>query len=99
MKTDSKYVTLEPSDDLVEVTFDGRPFMLPNGANLAASLLAAGANSFRSTPVSGAPRAPYCMMGGCFDCLVVIDGIAVQACMTEVRNGLDISRAHGREED
>jgi predicted molibdopterin-dependent oxidoreductase YjgC len=36
------------------------------------------------------------MMGACHDCLVVADGVAnVQACMTEVRQGMKIGRQHG----
>ena len=95
MKTDSSsgFVTLEPEDDAVEITFDGLTYTVPKGSNLAAALLVAGVSPFRTTPVSGAPRSPYCMMGACFDCLVVIDGITVQACMTEVREGLQVSRA------
>ncbi|MFU1477288.1 (2Fe-2S)-binding protein [Roseovarius sp. C7] len=53
-----------------------------------------GSNRFRRTPVSGAPRGPFCMMGACFDCLVEIDGVARQACMVEVCAGLDIRPAH-----
>ena len=40
------------------------------GDTVAAALLAAGIDHCRTTPVSGAPRAPYCLMGVCFDCLV-----------------------------
>lgn len=76
----------------VEVRLDGTALSLPDGANLAAALLAAGVGMFRHTPVSGAPRAPFCMMGACFDCLVEIDGITRQACTMEVRAGLEISR-------
>lgn len=32
------------------------------------------------------------MMGACFDCLVEIDGVTRQACMTEVAAGMTISR-------
>jgi predicted molibdopterin-dependent oxidoreductase YjgC len=78
------------------VTFDGRPLDLPAGMTLAAALLAAGVGVLRATPVSGAPRGPFCMMGACFDCLVEIDGIRVQACMTEVREGLAIRSTGGR---
>ena len=74
----------------VPVTFDGRALHLPDGANLAAALLAAGVDVFRQTPVSGAPRGPFCMMGACFDCLVEIDGVVRQACMVEVAAGLAI---------
>lgn len=79
----------------VRVNLDGRPLDLPAGMNLAAALLGAGVAVFRTTPVSGAPRGPYCMMGACFDCLVEIDGIHVQACMTEVRAGLAVRSIGG----
>jgi predicted molibdopterin-dependent oxidoreductase YjgC len=78
----------------VPVRFAGEVLMLPEGANLAAALLAAGVTVLRHTPVSGAPRAPYCMMGACFDCLVEVDGVVRQACMLEVSEGLEIARPH-----
>lgn len=80
------------------VVFDGVELDLPRHANLAASLLAAGIMSFRTTPVSGAPRGPFCMMGACFECLVKIDGVTRQACMEKVRDGMVIARAHGKAE-
>lgn len=98
MKADSPFLELE-AGPRVEVIFDGRPLSLPDGANLAAALLAAGVEVFRHTAVSGAPRAPFCMMGACFDCLVEIDGVVRQACMLEVAEGLRISRPHERGAD
>ncbi|MBS0124087.1 (2Fe-2S)-binding protein [Thetidibacter halocola] len=100
MKTVSPFLELDDAPT-VAVTFDGRTLDLPEGANLAAALLAAGEGVFRRTPVSGAPRGPFCMMGACFDCLVEIDGIVRQACMIEVTEGLQIARPHeaGAEDD
>ncbi len=92
----SAFRELHPAQDLVSVTFDGVEFMLPEGANLAASLLAAGVDVFRGTPVSGAPRAPYCMMGACFDCLIEHSGVTQQACMMQVKAGLVITKPKGR---
>ncbi|MBY5971025.1 (2Fe-2S)-binding protein [Ferrimonas balearica] len=66
------------------------------GETVAAALLAGNVGSFRSTPVSGDNRAPYCMMGACFDCLVTIDGLPNrQACMTEIRDGMVVQRQKG----
>ncbi|MEM6462011.1 MAG: (2Fe-2S)-binding protein [Pseudomonadota bacterium] len=79
----------------VSVRFAGKELNLCDGGNLAAELLAAGIIPFRQTPVSGAPRNPYCMMGACFDCLVEIDGSVRQACMIEVRPGMTVSRPAG----
>jgi predicted molibdopterin-dependent oxidoreductase YjgC len=84
-----------PRGAVVTVTFDGRAIEMAEGDSLAAGLLAAGVRAFRATPVSGAPRGPYCMMGACFDCLVEIEGETVQACMTPVRAGLVAAPARG----
>lgn len=93
MKPASPFLELD-SAPRVDVTWDGAPLSLPGGANLAAALLAAGVEVFRHTPVSGAPRAPFCMMGACFECLVEINGVTRQACMLEVTKGMEISRPH-----
>jgi len=98
VKTASPFLELDDAPR-VTVTFDGTPLSLPEGANLAAALLAAGVEVFRHTPVSGAPRAPFCMMGACFDCLIEIDGVVRQACMIEVSDGLKISKPHEAQDD
>ncbi|MFK7835863.1 MAG: (2Fe-2S)-binding protein [Sulfitobacter sp.] len=91
MKTASPFLELE-GGLCVEVTWNGATLSLPEGMNLAAALLTAGVDVFRHTPVSGAPRAPFCMMGACFDCLIEIDGVTRQACMLEVAEGMVIAR-------
>jgi len=91
VKTASPFRELDPGQDRVRVRFAGEELLLRNGGNLAAELLAAGVRNFRQTPVSGAPRGPFCMMGACFDCLVDIGGVTRQACMTEVTEGMDIA--------
>lgn len=96
MKSDSPFLEVTPRENTVDVTFDGEPYVLPDGANLVAALLVAGVRILRCTPVSGAPRAPFCMMGACHDCLVEVDGISVRACMTMVTPGLMVARAHGK---
>ena len=98
MKTASPFLELEAAPARATVWFDGEPLDLPQGANLAAALLAAGVAVFRHTPASGAPRGPFCLMGACFDCLVEIDGVVRQACMLEVEDGLRITRPHEAED-
>jgi hypothetical protein len=95
----ASFLELEDGAPRVRVWFDDAPFDLPAGANLAAALLAAGVGVFRHTPVSGAPRAPFCMMGACFDCLVEVEGVTRQACMMEVTEGLCLSRPRERAGD
>jgi len=80
----------------VAVTVDGWTVMVPAGASAAAAVLAAGLEAIRATVVEGRERAPYCMMGVCFDCLAEIDGVPNrQSCMVEVQPGMRISRQIG----
>lgn len=66
------------------------------GDSVAAALLAVGLDHCRTTPVSGAHRAPYCMMGVCFECLVSIDGVAnQQGCLVLARSGMVVRRQQG----
>ena len=68
----------------VAVEVEGRAVRVPQGASAAAAVLLAGLSSIRDTPVAGAERAPYCMMGVCFDCLAEIDGVPNrQSCMVD----------------
>ncbi len=92
------FVSVE--DETVETLsfeFDGQNLTAPRGISIAAALLASGRSSLRSTQVSGAPRGPFCMMGACFDCLVQIDGVKVQACMTPVSEGLVVHKSPEQE--
>ncbi len=80
----------------VHIHVDDRPLTCRAGDSVAAALLAAGIDACRDTVVSGSARGPYCMMGVCYDCLVRIDGVANrQACMTPVREGMQIQRQDG----
>ena len=79
----------------VTVAMDGRPLSVPATFTAAAAVLLHGGTS-RTTPVSGSARAPYCMMGACFDCLMEIDGVPNrQACLVPVAEGMRINRQHG----
>ena len=85
-------------DDETHVTieFEGEKLMARRGDSVAAALLAGEHWTFRTTPVSGSARGPFCMMGVCFDCLVEIDGVAnCQACMSIVREGMRVKRQQG----
>jgi hypothetical protein len=79
----------------VSITIDGRPAVAYLGESVAAALMADGDLSTRTTS-SGEPRGLYCGMGVCFDCLVIVDGVpGTRACVTWVREGMDIARQEG----
>lgn len=83
----------------VRISIEGEPFETREGDTVAAALLAAGRDYCRTTAISGTLRAPYCMMGVCFDCLVIIDGVANrQGCMVRVREGMRVEIQRGKRE-
>ena len=88
---------LTPISNPVTFSFEGQEISAEAGETLAAALLAAGVRTFRSTQVSGTDRGPWCLMGACYDCMVMVAGphqapAAVQACMTAVRLGMTVAR-------
>ena len=86
----------EAAGDIIAFTIDGRAAQAFAGDTVAAALLIAGVDHCRTTPVSGAKRAPYCMMGVCFECLVTIDGVGNrQACLIPVRAGMRVETQSG----
>ncbi|MBC8726321.1 (2Fe-2S)-binding protein [Paraburkholderia sp. 31.1] len=87
-----------PTEDaVVTVSIDGRRVNAERGESVAAVLVREDNPVARTTPRSGSPRGPFCMMGVCFECLAVVDGVAsTQTCLTIVRDGMRIQRQHGR---
>lgn len=83
----------DPEQGSVTIEIDGVRVSAEPGESVAAVLLRQAEIWSRATPVSGSQRAPYCMMGVCFDCLAEIDGVAsTQTCLTTVRDGMRVVR-------
>ncbi|MEK1926621.1 MAG: (2Fe-2S)-binding protein [Rhizobium giardinii] len=84
------------SEATITIFFDERPIPARAGETIAACLIRAGISHFRTMPVSGSPRLPYCMIGHCFDCLIEIDGVGSrQACLAQVRQGMRLRTQEG----
>jgi predicted molibdopterin-dependent oxidoreductase YjgC len=80
----------------VTITIDGAPCAARAGDTVAAAMLASGLRACRTSAVSGAPRAPFCMMGACFECLVTIDDRTnQQACLVVVAPGMRVATQQG----
>ncbi|WP_163337576.1 (2Fe-2S)-binding protein [Desulfopila sp. IMCC35008] len=81
----------------IEVILDGKPTAVPAEMNVAAALLAIGKIESKISPTSHKPCSPHCLMGVCFECLMEINGVQRQACMTSVTEGMVINRNLGEE--
>ena len=87
----------DPTAQIVRIMIDGVEVSARKGEPVAAVLLRTPPFTARTTPVSGSPRAPYCMMGACFDCMAIVDGAGSQrTCMIAVADGMRIMRQLGK---
>lgn len=82
--------------ETVEVFLNGQSVHVLQGTSVAAMALTEGLRFTRTTPISDSKRAPFCMMGVCYECLMIIDGKANQrACATIVKQGMQIETQQG----
>ncbi len=95
----SRFGWSEPAGETVTVEFEGEKCTVPAGITVAAALLAHDDDHFCKSAAEDNKRAPYCLMGVCFECLVEIDGIGNrQACLEPVYEGMVVKRQHAQVE-
>ncbi len=75
---------------IVTIIVDGAEVEAPADQPLGALLHALG-KTFRRSPRLRQPRALFCGMGICFECVVTVDGAPqVRACITPARDGMRV---------
>ena len=80
----------------IQFLLDGVAVQCPEGLTVAAALLVLGRRATRITPRRVLPRALFCGMGVCFDCVLEIDGrTGVRSCTTLVRPGMRVATQSG----
>jgi predicted molibdopterin-dependent oxidoreductase YjgC len=79
---------LGQAGEQVMITLDDVEVSVPAGVSVAAALLYLDKIPSRHTLISGAARAPFCMMGLCFECVVEIDGVSQRACQRQIEAGM-----------
>ena len=95
MKIVSRFLPRPEAAIAITMTLDDLPIIAQSGDTVAAVVLAHSGDAFRTTG-KDTPRAAYCMMGVCFECLLEINGRAnVQGCMTLAEDGMGIRRQNG----
>jgi len=84
------------SQSSLEFTFDDQTIAAISGQSIGAALLAANQRTLRKTRFNNKDRGVFCGIGVCFDCLVVVDGVANQrACLIEAKPGMKVQRQVG----
>ena len=75
---------------------DDTPVRAYRGESIAAALLAAGRRHSRLTTRLRERRGPYCVMGVCWECVVVVDGRPnVRSCVTPAAPDMRVETQHG----
>ena len=75
----------------ITFTFNGDEFTCESGLSIAAALIASDNRELRKTRFGNEARSIFCGIGICFDCVVVIDGVANQrSCLIEAKPGMKV---------
>jgi len=69
---------------------DGNLVRVKTGSSVAVALRVAGGMGAARTSVTGQSRAPFCGMGVCQECRVLIDGRRRLACQTVCGEGMRV---------
>lgn len=85
---------MSPSE--IKFTYNDQKITAVAGQSVGAALLAANIRSLRLSRFNQNKRGIFCGIGVCFDCLVVINGVANQrACVIEAKNGMTVQTQVG----
>lgn len=80
----------------VKFLFEGREVEAYEGESVAVALYAAGINVYSWSPSLHRPRGPFCMIGKCSSCFMVVNGVPnVRTCREPVKDGLVVERQAG----
>jgi NADPH-dependent 2,4-dienoyl-CoA reductase/sulfur reductase-like enzyme/Fe-S-cluster-containing hydrogenase component 2/bacterioferritin-associated ferredoxin len=76
-------------------TFNGKKLKGFEGEVISSALIAKGIDIFGHHQKDGAPMGIFCANGQCAQCTVIVDGIPMKACMTELKAGMRIQSCDG----
>jgi len=81
--------------DEIRFTFNGSPLLAHKGEMISTALFANGIRIFGTHHDDGFPQGIFCANGQCAQCLVLADGLAVKACITELKPGMHVKSLEG----
>lgn len=83
----------------VTIYVDGKPLKAREGEPVAAALFATGIRVARYTRGRREARGPFCMIGRCTECRMLLEGKGmVMTCLTPVEEGMRLRTPGGGEE-
>jgi sarcosine oxidase subunit alpha len=82
-----------PLEHPCTIELDGEQLEAREGEPVAASIIASGELLFARSPKYHRPRGPWCLSGGCSQCLMRVDGVPnVPTCRVPARPGMRLER-------
>lgn len=79
----------------VPFTWNEQPLTAREGEMISSALFANAIRTFGHHHKDGAPQGIFCANGQCAQCMVLADGIPLKACMTPIRENMDIRPMDG----
>ncbi len=79
----------------IKFYWQNQPFLANAGEVISSALIANGINIFGYHPKDHSPLGLFCANGQCSQCMVLVHGKPVKACMTRVKNDMSIMPATG----
>ena len=76
--------------EFVGFTFNGKPVQGYEGEMISSAMIVGGEEIFGYHHKDGSPQGIFCANGQCSACQVVVDSVAVKACMHPVRPGMTV---------
>mgnify|MGYP000857358828 FL=1 len=84
-----------PQRRSVAFSFDGQELQGLEGEAISSALFACGIKRFSEHPKDGAPQGIFCANGQCSQCSLIVDGVMRKACVTALREGMDLRTVRG----
>jgi len=92
----TKHPILEiPERREVDFTWNGDPMSGYESEMISAALFANGIHIFGHHPKDRSPQGIFCANGQCSQCLVMVDGLPLKACMTPLKKGMRVESVEG----
>ena len=80
---------------LIEFYFEGKKMNAFEGEVISSALYANGIKIFSYHKRDGFPQGIFCANGQCAQCSVVANGVVVKACVTKIKDGMNIETLKG----
>ncbi len=91
-----KHPIIKPdSQPIVNFTFNGKDYKARPGEMVSSAMMAYDIAIFNKHHKDGAPQGIFCANGQCAQCLVLIDGNPLKACITPVKEGMRVEELDG----